>query len=93
MILYRSRFIQLYRVLYQTNYSLVPSMVTCEKHHLLPDIESLDSSALLFIANHITARRMLVACSWQEDIANKQNEMKNEMKKSLEDPLLANIRI
>ena len=30
-------------------------------HHLLPDIQSLDSSALLFTANHITARSMLVA--------------------------------
>jgi hypothetical protein len=31
------------------------------KHHLLPDIQSLDSSALLFTANHIAARSMLVA--------------------------------
>ena len=31
------------------------------KHHLLPDIQSLDSSALLFTDNHITARSMLVA--------------------------------
>jgi hypothetical protein len=31
------------------------------KHHLLPDIQSLDSSALLFTANYITARSMLVA--------------------------------
>jgi len=31
------------------------------KHHPLPDIQSLDSSALLFTANHIIARSMLVA--------------------------------
>jgi hypothetical protein len=31
------------------------------KHHLLPDIQSLDSSALLFTANHVTACSMLVA--------------------------------
>jgi hypothetical protein len=39
------------------------------KRHLLPDIQSLGSSALLFTANHITARSMLVArpqSKWRE---------------------------
>ena len=64
-MLYRSRIIHTTNIVCYIRRTIAVSNQWClmSKHHFLPNIQSLDSTALLFTANHITACSTLVAAS------------------------------